>query len=582
MNANVIQTAVSPLPLAGSAGQDSGISSASSSSTGPTFADQLDHALNKGNAPNVPEAKAAKPERSTPRAATQVALAQAPNPTTNASGAPGTPAAPSPVSTPTSASAAPSQPDATATAASATQIQSQNPSQPQAGATVSARLLWLTEMIPFAAYVQDNSTSAGSGNAQTAATPQGQGKDAAGNTATSPGAVKDLAAAGSTASQGAGAKQAESASSQSSNQSPNGTQPASAGGSSSLSPQASSASMPATPDDAQMQRAIRSLENIGLSLASTSTAANGVPLPAASGKGAPPSTTAALNGAVHAPQPKTDNSAQSAERDANAIGIGATSSGSGHGDYSNAVKPASASDGSKNGNGQDSQQGKQSNAQPGSAVNEGGISTAAAAANQAASNNFGAVLNQAGQPGGTSGAQGSSAVTSSSATSAQAAQQPTVAEKVATAMQNPVNATGGVVSGASLVENQGKTEMRVALQTDTMGTLQLHAVLDGGRVGASISVVSHEAHTLLTNELPSLQQALTDQNVRLDHLTVINTPMASGGGTGDYRGFQSADYNQQRDQSAAWLSGGSVAAPAAASREPITHEDIRRRLSVRA
>lgn len=149
-------------------------------------------------------------------------------------------------------------------------------------------------------------------------------------------------------------------------------------------------------------------------------------------------------------------------------------------------------------------------------------------------------------------------------------------------MQNPVNATGGVVSGASLVENQGKTEMRVALQTDTMGTLQLHAVLDGGRVGASISVVSHEAHTLLTNELPSLQQALTDQNVRLDHLTVINTPMASGGGTGDYRGFQSADYNQQRDQSTAWLSGGSVAAPAAVSREAVTHEDIRRRLSVRA
>lgn len=586
MNANVIQTAVSPLPPAGSAGQNSGISSAPSSSAGPTFADQLDHALNEGNPPSAPAAKAAKPERSAPRAATQVALAQAPNPKTNVSGAPGTSAAPSPASTPTSAQAsantASSQPDSTATAASATPIQSQNPSQPQAGATASARLLWLTEMIPFAAYLQGDSANAESGAAQTAATPQGQGKDATGDAATAPGAVKDLAAAGSTTSQAAGAKQAENPPGQNSNQSSNGIQSASTGGSASLAPQASSASMSATPDDAQMQRAIRSLENIGLSLASTSTAANGVPLPAASGKGAPPSTTAALNGAVHAPQPKTDNSAQSAERDANAIGIGATPSGSGRGDYGNAVKPASASDGSKNGNGQDSQQGKQSNAQPGSAVNEGGVSTAAAAANQAASNNFGAVLNQAGQPGATSASQGSLAATTSSATSAQAAQQPTVAEKVATAMQNPVNATGGVVSGASLVENQGKTEMRVALQTDTMGTLQLHAVLDGGRVGASISVVSHEAHTLLTNELPSLQQALTDQNVRLDHLTVINTPMASGGGTGDYRGFQSADYNQQRDQSAAWLSGGSVTAPAAVSREAVTHEDIRRRLSVRA
>ncbi|MGH9401097.1 MAG: flagellar hook-length control protein FliK, partial [Terriglobia bacterium] len=222
---------------------------------------------------------------------------------------------------------------------------------------------------------------------------------------------------------------------------------------------------------------------------------------------------------------------------------------------------------------QDSQ-GKQPTSQQGSGpvVADGGAS-AATVANQVASSGFGQTLNQA--------AQSSSSPAAGSSAQA-AAPQATVAERVATAMQNPVNAPGGVVSAASLVENQGKTEMRVAIQTDTMGTLQLHAVLDGGRVGASISVTNHEAHTLLTNELPSLQQMLTDQNVRLDHLTVINTPMATGGGTGDGRGSQSADYNQPRDQSAPWLGSASVAVsgPVAANRDTIT--DIRRRLSVRA
>lgn len=253
-------------------------------------------------------------------------------------------------------------------------------------------------------------------------------------------------------------------------------------------------------------------------------------------------------------------------------------------DSSGSVKQASPSSGAKNGSGQDA--GKSNNQQPGAPSSASAAANAASAGNinQAAANSFSAAVNQASQaaqPGAPTTAPGSSTANAALTGTGQVGAQITVAEKVATAMQTQPN--NGVVSAASLIQSQGKTEMRVSMQTDAMGALQLHAVLDGGRVGASISVVNHEAHTLLTNELPSLQQALADQNVRLDHLTVINTPMTSGG-MGDSRGFQSADYNQQKHQNDFLYPGalGGVQAPSASSGQTTVQEEIRRRLSVRA
>lgn len=455
---------------------------------------------------------------------------------------------------------------------------------------MSARLLWLTEMIPFAAdfraaysavsgaakgassAVQSEAQSAAGAQSATAAATQG--KSAANNVPAEVNAVKNLATAGSKTPGAANAGEANTSSGQ----------PAS-GAPAAASSTSGNPNLQALPSNAQMQGVLRALESMGLSSASTSTAASATTLPSSAGKpSTPPPATTTLNSPVHVPQPKVvaDSAAQSAARDASATTGGTTSTGSGHGDSGSAVKAASSPDNSKNGTGQNAQQGKPSSQQAGAGI-DGGAS-AAAAANQAAAGSFGATLNQAAQPGAVQPGQSAAVAPGSAAASGQlGAAQPTVAEKVATAMQTPANAPGGVVSAASLFENQGKTEMRVALQSDTMGALQLHAVLDNGRVGASISVVNHEAHTLLTNELPSLQQALADQNVRLDHLTVINTPMTSGG-MGDSRGFQSADYNQQRNQNNMMYSGpvGSAQAPAAISSQSSVQEEIRRRLSVRA
>lgn len=590
MTAIAIQTDIQPMPPASSAGQmPNGASSPAGAfaSGGSTFSDQLDRAMKSGQPAGAPDSPSSKP--------TQFASADAPatlpKPNHPAStpkgsavpGAPGAPQSTNPAAaSPASTSSQPVQ--ATTSASSQAQGETQAKGQPQAGNVVSASLLWLTEMIPFAADFRAASSavsgaekaasSAAQAGAQNVTGAAAQGKSETNNIPAEVDAVKNLATAGSKIPGAAKAGEAD----QSSGQSASGAQ----------APNSSTSSNPnleAASNNAQMQSVLRSLESMGLSSVSTSTAASATNLPSSAGKiSTPPPTTAALNSPVHAPQPKVtaDTAAQSAARDVSATTVGAGSSGSGHGDSGNAVKATSSPDNSKSGNGQNAQQGKSSSQQAGAGI-DGGAS-AAAAANQATASSFGATLNQAAQPGIVQPGQSATAAPGSAAATGQlGTAQPTVAEKVATAMQNPVNASGGVVSAASLFENQGKTEMRVALQTDTMGALQLHAVLDNGRVGASISVMSHEAHTLLTNELPSLQQALADQNVRLDHLTVINTPMTSGG-MGDSRGFQSADYNQQRNQSNTLYSGSmsSAQAPAAISSQTSVQEEIRRRLSVRA
>jgi flagellar hook-length control protein FliK len=154
-------------------------------------------------------------------------------------------------------------------------------------------------------------------------------------------------------------------------------------------------------------------------------------------------------------------------------------------------------------------------------------------------------------------------------------------DKIAAAIDTPVNASAAVVNSASLMQSAGKAEMRVAMQTDTLGALQLHAVLDNGQLGASIQVVSHDAHTLLSNDLPALQQVLTDQNLRVDHLAVINSPMTSGAGTGNGRGFHSEDFRQAENPNARWASTPPPT-PVVTTSSGEMLENLTGRLSVRA
>ncbi|MEJ2006636.1 MAG: flagellar hook-length control protein FliK [Acidobacteriota bacterium] len=154
------------------------------------------------------------------------------------------------------------------------------------------------------------------------------------------------------------------------------------------------------------------------------------------------------------------------------------------------------------------------------------------------------------------------------------------AVKLTSPLESPPSPASSVVNSASLLQAQGKTEMRVALQTDSLGPVELHAVLDSGRVGASIAVVNHEAHTLLTNNLPALQQTLTDQNVRLDHLSVLNTPMNSGTNTGAGGGSHSGTHSQSGRNTPGWAF--SRPTMVSGNKESSVTDGLRGRLSVHA
>lgn len=154
------------------------------------------------------------------------------------------------------------------------------------------------------------------------------------------------------------------------------------------------------------------------------------------------------------------------------------------------------------------------------------------------------------------------------------------ADRLTTTAEN-LNPRGDIVNAASMLQVQGKTEMRVALQTDNLGPVELHAVLEAGHLGASIAVVNHDAHTLLTNNLPALQQALTDQNLRLDHLSVLNTPMGSGTNTGNGGGYHPGGNTQSRPNTSRWSFPRSTRI-APGSKKSQVAEGLRGRLSVRA
>jgi hypothetical protein len=209
-----------------------------------------------------------------------------------------------------------------------------------------------------------------------------------------------------------------------------------------------------------------------------------------------------------------------------------------------------------------------------SAGNAAGNASAGGAAAQVMATGFPQSLNQS-----------VSAATASShagASTLSTASQPGAPDKIAAALDSPTDAVRAAINSASLVQSQGKAEMHVAMQTDALGALQLHAVLDNGKVGASIQVVTHDAHTVLTNDLPALQQVLKEQNLKVDHLAVINSPMPSGAGSRDGRNFQSEDFSQSGNQNTRWPSNSLAPVMSSNSVEALPLENHIGRLSVRA
>jgi len=137
------------------------------------------------------------------------------------------------------------------------------------------------------------------------------------------------------------------------------------------------------------------------------------------------------------------------------------------------------------------------------------------------------------------------------------------------------------VTNVQIAGNTSQSEIHVAMQGEKLGGVELHARISGEQVGAAIVVEKKETHAALAVELPVLQQALHDKNLRVEHVWLTQgMPQGLDGGAAD--SFPGQGQNEARRP---WQADGGV--PIGPDSNPFSNEqetlfDERGRLSVRA
>jgi len=97
-----------------------------------------------------------------------------------------------------------------------------------------------------------------------------------------------------------------------------------------------------------------------------------------------------------------------------------------------------------------------------------------------------------------------------------------------------------VVNAAHITVQPGQTEIRIEMQAESLGGVELRAHIAGDQIGASISVEHHDAQVALTTDLPALHNALAEKNLRLESFTVSQGSFSSlSGGMGHDAGQRS-------------------------------------------
>jgi hypothetical protein len=76
------------------------------------------------------------------------------------------------------------------------------------------------------------------------------------------------------------------------------------------------------------------------------------------------------------------------------------------------------------------------------------------------------------------------------------------------------------VSDAQLTQSGTHSEMRISMQSEKFGPIELHARVTGDEVGAAITVEKRDAHAALAAELPALHQALGEKQLRVEQVTL--------------------------------------------------------------
>jgi Flagellar hook-length control protein FliK len=87
-----------------------------------------------------------------------------------------------------------------------------------------------------------------------------------------------------------------------------------------------------------------------------------------------------------------------------------------------------------------------------------------------------------------------------------------------------------VANDTQLMQTATHSEIRIAMQTDKFGSIELHARVMGDEIGATIAVEKRDAHAALAAELPALQQALSEKQLRVDQVSLLHASLGSTAG----------------------------------------------------
>ena len=111
---------------------------------------------------------------------------------------------------------------------------------------------------------------------------------------------------------------------------------------------------------------------------------------------------------------------------------------------------------------------------------------------------------------------------------------------------------GQIVSSARLLDQLKRVEMQIAFRTEVFGSVQLRTMIRNGQIGATIGVEKGEAQALLTSELPALERALAQRDLRVDNISIFQQSAAGDTGFSHGSEARSDTYPHRRQQAAAW------------------------------
>jgi len=104
-----------------------------------------------------------------------------------------------------------------------------------------------------------------------------------------------------------------------------------------------------------------------------------------------------------------------------------------------------------------------------------------------------------------------------------------------------------VIQSARVLERMGQSEMRLGMNSSDFGSIELHAHVSLDRVGASIATSHTELRAAMMAEMPSLEHAIAQHQLKLDNFNLDPRTGAQNSDTGASAGNQSP---RSRTQSA--------------------------------